>query len=213
MIIFRVNIQATIIYGIYIHYGTKGISSVQLAIDLGITQKTAWFVLHRVREMLKDKAPRMLGENKMVEVDESYVGGREINKHYPKKRSDINPELRNDGTPFKDKKVVIGIIERDGKVVLKHVSGASKKNMVSFIKKHVPEGSKIYTDEYHGYTCLGRWYTHGTVKHALHVYVAGDVNTNSIENFWSILKRGLYGIYHQVSEKHLERYLDEFSAR
>lgn len=149
----------------------------------------------------------------MVEVDESYVGGREINKHYPKKRSDINPELRNDGTPFKDKKVVIGITERDGKVVLKHVSGASKQNMVSFIKKHVPEGSKIYTDEYHGYTGLGRWYTYGTVKHALHVYVAGDVNTNSIENFWSILKRGLYGIYHQVSEKHLERYLDEFSAR
>lgn len=191
----------------------KGISSVQLAIDLGITQKTAWFVLHRIREMLKEKAPKMLGEANTVEVDETYIGGRERNKHHGQKRSFEDNTLKNDGTPFVDKKVVIGIIERSGKVVLKHVPSASKKNMVALINKHVPVGSKIYTDEWRAYKGLGRTYTHDTVKHALQIYVAGDVHTNTIENFWSVLKRGLYGIYHQVSDKHLERYLDEFSSR
>lgn len=191
----------------------KGISSVGLAIHLGITQKTAWHVLHRVREMLKDKAPRMLGENGMVEADEAYIGGIEQNKHYGRKRSDENPALRNDGTPYVEKKVIVGLIQRDGKVVLKYVPSASKVNMVAFINKHVAEGSKVYTDESRVYTGLGKIYTHETVNHSLQVYVDGDVHTNTIENFWSVLKRGLYGVYHQVSEKHLERYLDEFSAR
>lgn len=85
--------------------------------------------------------------------------------------------------------------------------------MVEFIENHVPKGSKVYTDEFRGYSGLGKKYDHATVKHALSVYVVGDVHTNTIENFWSILKRGLYGIYHSVSDKHLERYLDEFAAR
>lgn len=191
----------------------KGISSVQLAIDLGITQKSAWFVLHRVREMLKDKAPQMLGENKIVEADEAYIGGKEKNKHRIKRRSNKNPELTNEGKPYQPKRAVVGIIERDGKVVLKYVQSANKANMLTFIKKHVPEGSKIYTDEFRGYKQLNKRYTHETVQHALHVYVAGDVHTNTIENFWSVLKRGLYGVYHQVSEKHLERYLNEFASR
>ncbi|WP_339815246.1 IS1595 family transposase [uncultured Imperialibacter sp.] len=191
----------------------KGISSVQLSLDLGITQKTAWFVLHRVREMLKDKSPRMLGEYGMVEADEAYIGQREQTKHYSKRRSDENPSLRNDGSPYVEKKVIVGIIERNGKVVLKHVPNATKKNMVALIEKHVPKGAKIYTDESKVYKSLKKHYTHETVKHALSIYVAGDVHTNTIENFWSVLKRGLVGVYHQVSEKHLERYLDEFSAR
>jgi len=191
----------------------KGISSVQLSLDLGITQKTAWCVLHRVREMLKDKAPAMLGESNMVEADEAYIGGIEQNKHYAKKRSNENPSLKNDGTPYVEKKVIVGIIERNGKVVLKHVPSASKINMVEFINKHVPEGSKVYTDESRVYNGLGKIYTHDTVNHSLQVYAHNDVHTNTIENFWSVFKRGLYGVYHQVSEKHLERYLDEFSAR
>jgi len=191
----------------------KGISSVQLGIDLGITQKTAWFVLHRIREMLKDKAPQMLGNDTMVEVDEAYIGGKESNRHGNKKRSEENPNLRNDGKAFNDKKIIVGIIERGGKVVLKHVDKADAKNMVAFIKKHVPKDSTVYTDEASVYKKLNRTYTHDSVKHSLNIYVEGSVHTNTIENFWSVLKRGLYGVYHQVSDKHISRYLDEYAAR
>jgi len=192
---------------------SKGVSSVQLARQLGVTQKTAWFVLHRVREMLKEKAPKMLGEESAVEADEAYIGQKDQNKHYGKRRSEDNKLLTNDGSPYKEKRAVLGIIERNGKVALKYVPSASKENMVEFIEKHVPKGSKLYTDEFRGYASLGKKYNHATVKHGLNVYVTGDVHTNTIENFWSILKRGLYGIYHSVSDKHLERYLDEFAAR
>lgn len=191
----------------------KGISSVQLALDLGITQKSAWHVLHRIREMLKDKAPQMLGENNMVEVDETYIGGNNRNRHYGKKRSQEDNSLTNSGELYRPKKMVVGIIERNGKVALKHVPSADLNNIGSLITKHVPKGSTIYSDEAPVYNHLKKYYTHDNVKHSLNVYVEGGVHTNTIENFWSVLKRGLYGVYHQVSEKHLERYLDEFSAR
>lgn len=191
----------------------KGISSVQLATQLNITQKTAWFVLHRIREMLKEKSPKMLGENKMVEADEAYIGGKEQNKHITKRRSQDDPNLTNEGKEYKPKKVVVGLIERNGKVLLKYVPRADAANMVSFIKKHVPRDSIVYTDQAKVYKRLSRTYVHGSVNHALNLYVDGDIHTNTIENFWSILKRGIYGIYHQVSDKHVSRYLDEFAAR
>lgn len=191
----------------------KGISSVQLALDLGITQKTAWFVLHRVREMLKEKAPQMLGRDNMVEVDETYIGGNNKNRHYGKKRSQVDNTLTNSGEVYQPKKMVVGIIERNGKVALKHVPRADLINIGTLISKHVPKGSTIYSDEAPVYNHLKRYYTHDNVKHSINVYVEGGVHTNTIENFWSVLKRGLYGVYHQVSEKHLERYLDEYSAR
>lgn len=183
----------------------KGISSVQLAIDLGITQKTAWFVLHRIREMLKVSAPAMLGDNgNTVEVDETYIGGLEANKHKNKKRKEGEPDK---------KKIVLGIIERDGRVILKYIPNATEQNMVPFIEKHVPEGSRVISDEFVSYNKLGGRFVHNTINHSLKIYVSGDIHTNTIENFWSVLKRGLYGIYHSVSEKHLDRYLHEFSSR
>lgn len=187
----------------------KGISSVQLAINLGITQKTAWFVLHRVREMLKGNAPAMLGENKVVEGDATFIGGKEGNKHFNKrvKRDNENP------TPTEGKKAVIGIIERDGKVILKYIPREDESAMLPFIKKHVPHGARIITDEHYAYKKLGRDYVHDTINHNIKVYVSGDVHTNTIENFWSVLKRGLYGVYHQVSAKHLDKYLNEFASR
>ncbi len=192
----------------------KGISSVQLAIDLNITQKTAWFVLHRIREMLKKSAPQMLGDNgSIVESDATFIGGKEKNRHTNKKRNLLYPELKNDGTPYVKKKTVIGIIERNGKVVLKHVSAEIAENMVPFVQDTVKDGAKVFTDQHGGYSELAKVYTHNTVNHSLRVYVQGEVHTNTIENFWSVLKRGLYGIYHQVSDKHLERYLNEFAAR
>lgn len=191
----------------------KGISSVQLAVDLNITQKTAWFVLHRIREMLKAESPSMVGGDKTVEIDEAYIGGLEGNKHKSKRRSDTNPELRNDGKPYKAKKAVVGIIERDGNVILKYIKNATQENVIPFINAYVPQGAKIYTDESTMYANVGRRNEHATVKHVLKVYVAGDVHTNTIENFWSVLKRGIYGVYHQVSEKHFEKYLNEYQAR
>jgi transposase-like protein len=180
----------------------------QLASDLNITQKTAWFVLHRIREMLKANSPGMIGGNgAMVEADETYIGGRISNKHQDK-------VVRNaDGSLALHKEVVLGIIERDGKVVLKHIDSAKAQNMVPFIERTVQVGTRVITDESNAYGGLSRNYAHNKVNHSLKVYVNGDAHTNTIENFWSVLKRGLYGIYHSVSEKHLERYLNEFSSR
>ncbi|KAA3623770.1 MAG: IS1595 family transposase [Flavobacterium sp.] len=191
----------------------KGISSVQLASDLGITQKTAWFVLHRIREMLKDKAPKMIGTTNMVEIDEAYLGGREKNKHFGKQRSNENPDLRNDGTPYQPKKMVVGFVERGGDIIVKHVARATKEEILPLLGKHVAKGSEVHTDESIIYNKVGRTFTHKTVVHSASQYVVGNCHTNTIENFWSQLKRGINGIYHHVSEKHLERYLDEYANR
>ena len=191
----------------------KGISSVQLASDLGITQKSAWFVLHRIREMLRDKAPKMLGDTNMVEIDEAYIGGKQGNKHFKKQRSKENPSLNNDGTLYQPKKMVVGFIERGGDIIVKHVARASNDEILPLIEKHIQKGSEVHTDESKIYNTVGRTFTHKTVVHSASQYVVGNCHTNTIENFWSQLKRGINGIYHHVSEKHLERYLDEYANR
>ncbi len=184
----------------------KGISSLQLHRQLGITQKTAWFVLHRVREMLREKAPYMLKNE--VQIDETYVGGLEKNKHANKKAKNLK-ETKTLKTP------VIGIVETGGKVSANVTEWVSKKAVNQLIDKYVEQGSTMVTDGHALYAYLGKSneFTHVIVDHQAGEYVKNGFHTNGIENFWSQLKRGIYGIYHNVSREHLQRYCDEFAAR
>lgn len=183
---------------------TKGISSLQLSRDLGITQKSAWFVNHRIREMLKDKAPHMLLDN-MVEVDEVYLGGADKNRYRNKKKST--------GSGMEDKTPVLGLLERDNKVVTQVVSKAIGDVLIPIIHKKVAKSATIVTDCFGGYNKLGKDYNHIAVNHTAGEYKQGKYHTNTLEGFWGILKRGIYGIYHSISVKHTDRYLTEFTQR
>ncbi|HTE09673.1 MAG TPA: IS1595 family transposase [Chitinophagaceae bacterium] len=185
----------------------KGISSLQAGRQLGVTQKTAWFLLHRVREMLKNNAPKMLV--KEVQIDETYVGGLERNKHASKRRPKVGGKGRDIKTP------VFGIIETGGKVIVKVSPLVAKSTARAVIAQHVAKNSTMVTDGFSMYAFLKNdsEFTHVTVDHKSGQYVNGGFHTNSIENFWSLLKRGIIGIFHQVSPWHLQRYCDEFAAR
>lgn len=192
----------------------KGISSLQAGRQLGITQKTAWFVLHRVREMLKDKAPAMLRNT--VQIDETYVGGVLKNKH-KSKIAKIRAEQGGKSLRGRSdtKTPVFGIVETGGKIVVKVTDWVTRRKAQELIEKHVVEGSTMVTDGYAMYAFLGKGdkFKHVMVDHSAGQYVNGGFHTNGIENFWSILKRGIIGIFHQVSPQHLQRYCDEFAAR
>ncbi len=184
----------------------KGISSHQLSRDLGISQKTAWFILHRVRHMLKDKAPHVLSNT--VEIDETYIGGKEGNKHAHKRLPKHLSKGTNGKTP------VLALVERGGKVVAKPVlDGVDKETLYPVMLDHVKQGSKVYTDALITYRSLKDFFQHDYVNHHYGQYVYGDVHTNTVEGYFSLLKRGIIGIYHQVSVKHLAKYCVEFSYR
>jgi transposase-like protein len=179
----------------------KGISSVQLAETLGTTQKTAWFLAHRIRETWIAESPKFKG---IVEVDETYIGGLEKNKHADKK-------LR-EGRGAVGKAPVVGIKSRDGKVKAFAVKETDSATLHGAIRENVAEGSAVYTDQWKAYNGLDD-YEHKAVKHNVGEYVCEQIHTNGIESFWAILKRGYYGIYHKWSEKHLQRYVNEYQSR
>lgn len=185
----------------------KGISSLQLAEQLGITQKTAWFVNHRIREMLKENSGEKL--QGQVQADETFVGGLNANRHKDKK---IDKE-----DSYSGKTPVVGLIQPNGKVRTFVVKDTSANSLHPIMVENVAEGSTLVTDAHKAYLGLTGRYTHVSVKHVDGEYVVKingvKFHTNNIENFWSIFKRGIIGIYHFVSAKHLQRYCTEFGYR
>lgn len=183
----------------------KGISSLQLGRDLDITQKSAWFMLQRIRKCFGIENENELDNE--VEADETYIGGKNKNRHSYKKVEN------SQGRSSKDKTPVVGMVEREGKLNAKAVENVKHETLSREIINNVKESAKLYTDEWLGYKGLERIYDHSIVKHNQSQYVVGRIHTNTIEGFWSLLKRGIVGIYHFTSKKHLQKYVDEFVFR
>jgi len=182
----------------------NGISSCEIARALGVTQKTAWFLLHRIRLAQQGKqSGKLAGE---VEVDETFIGGKSRNMHKDKRARVIT------GTGGKDKTVVMGMMERGGSVRAFVVDNRRKKELQKQIRDHVEAGSAIFSDELKSYDGLESDYQHAVINHAVE-YVNDKVHTNGMENFWSLLKRGLHGTYISVEPFHLFRYIDEQACR
>ena len=181
----------------------NGISSAELARDLGVTQKTAWFMAHRLRFALTDGGFELLSGE--VEADETFIGGKARNMHLSKRERSIT------GTGGKDKTAVLGVLERGGKVRTAVVGSRRKEVLQAEVRKRVEVGSSLYTDALKSYQGLTE-FQHQVIDHA-QMYVRGRVHTNGIENFWSLLKRGLKGTYVSVEPFHLFRYLDEQTFR
>jgi len=182
----------------------NGISSCEIARDLAITQKSAWHMMHRIRRAMHTGSVEKLSGH--VEADETFVGGKARNMHVAQRRRRIT------GTGGKDKTPVMGIMERGGKVRTVVVPNRKKKALQSEVRKHVEAGSALYTDFLLSYKGLEGDYAHKVVDHAVQ-YVDGNVHTNSLENYWSLLKRTISGTYVSVEPFHLFRYLDEQAYR
>jgi transposase-like protein len=187
----------------------NGVSSYEIHRAIGVTQKTAWFMLHRIRLAMQDgDFGGMSGE---VEADETYIGGKARFMHKAKRQAVIQ------GRGTVGKTAVMGLLERHGPdgssaVKAKVIQDTSRRTLSGEIRRSVAPGSSVYTDEHSGYTSMGDAYTHEVINHA-ETYVRGKVHTNGIENFWSLLKRAIKGTYVSVEPFHLFRYLDEESFR
>lgn len=185
----------------------KGISAHQIGRTLGVTYKTAWFMCHRIREAMTDRGGSpMGGEGKTVEADETVIGGKEKNKRLSKR----NP--KNIGAV--GKQVAFTLVERNGRARSFHVANVTGKTLRPIIVANVDRKSALMTDDAGQYRPIGKEFaSHETVNHGIEEYVRGNAHSNTVEGFFSILKRGINGVYHHVSEAHLSRYLAEFDFR
>lgn len=185
-------------YAMFLMASTRcGISAKQLQRELGVTYKTAWRMFHQIRAIMAETQKSMYGD---IEVDESYFGGKGGKQ----------------GRSLESKTPVVGIVQRGGNVMAKVVSDVKARSLIPLIMKQVPrnEGNTIYTDELGSYNLVSKiGYTHERIQHAAKVYARGLVHTNTIEGFWSLTKRGIDGVYHAVSPKYLQAYLDEYGFR
>lgn len=193
------------VYAIYLHLTSlKGVPSMKLHRDIGVSQKTAWFMLQRIREAFSEDGDGQFGGP--VEADETFVGGREKNKHESQRAH------TRGGSPRKA--AVVGVKDRETKQVrAQAVEQTDAPTLQGFVRRHTLPGSKVYSDGHPGYAKLEGDYDHNYVQHAAGTYVIGDIHTNGIEGFWSMFKRGIVGVYHHVSVKHLDRYAQEFAGR
>lgn len=182
----------------------KGISSVQVGKDIGVTQKTAWFILQRIRLSLGyinlQEDEKLDGA---IEVDETFIGGKNKNRHKDKKVAQCQ------GRSFKDKVPVFGMLQRGGKVIAKIVPNTQAKTLSMMIHKYVKKESILYTDEWDYGTSTSHNYDKQSVDHSKHFYGCGDLTTNHIEGFWALIKRSITGIYYHWSKKHMQKYIDE----
>lgn len=181
----------------------KGISSLQLAKEISVTQKTAWFMLHRLREACGSDLPKLRGT---VEVDETYIGGKESAKHESKKL--------HAGRGAVGKTPVLAMRARDGDTYAKPVKSVDTRTVLEHVHAQVEVGSTVHTDEASVYSAVGGlFFRHAAVNHSAGEYARGDVTTNRVESVFACLKRGLHGVYHHASPKHLGRYVSEVTFR
>lgn len=180
----------------------KGYSARQLGRDIEVTKDTAWRMFMQIRKALIEQHELMEG---IIEADETFIGGKNKNRHADKKTEG--------GQGGADKTVVIGVLQRDGKVKAQKAKDRSGKTLSSFVNANVKKGSTLSTDEWRGYNGLSAKFSRLVVEHGAGQYVVGEAHTNTLEGFWSLFKRGIVGQYHQISVKHLDKYVDEFCFR